>query len=156
MLKNQTNGEVSIEEMAEIISDYIKQNPNNEYKVSIGTDSQSTNLTKVVIAVSVHIIGKGGIFFSDEKLVPKMPSIREKIYYETSWSLDLALELSELLTQYGITQEIEIHSDIGKNKKGKTYSMVQEITGWVNQAGFRCVIKPNSYTASCIADKLSK
>lgn len=155
-MRNQTNGEVSIEEMVEIISNYIKQNPKDKYKISIGTDSQSTNLTKVVIAVSIHIIGKGGIFFSDEKLLPKIPSIREKIYFETSWSLDLALQLSELLAQYGITQEIEIHSDIGKNKKGKTYTMVQEITGWINQAGFRCVIKPYSYTASCIADKLSK
>lgn len=155
-MKNQTNGEVSIEKMVKIIRDYINKNPGKKYRISIGADSQSTHLTKVVIAVSIHIIGKGGIFFTDEKLLPKISTVREKIYYETSWSLDLALKLSELLSQFGITQEIEIHSDIGNNKRGKTYTMVPEITGWVNQAGFRCVIKPNAYAASCIADKLSK
>ena len=47
-----------------------------------------------------------------------------------------------------------IHCDIGHN--GKTRELIKEITNWVESYGYDCLIKPESYTASGIANKFSK
>ena len=47
-----------------------------------------------------------------------------------------------------------IHCDIGH--KGKTKELIKEITNWVESLGYDCLIKPESYTASGIANKFSK
>lgn len=149
-------GEISIDHMAQIIKDYIESDKESEYTVSVGTDSQNHQLTKIVVAVAVHKHGKGGIFFYDIKYEKLIKSIKQKIYFETSLSLEIAGTISKYFALNNIEQDIEIHVDIGKNRNGKTYELIQEITGWVIGTGYKCEIKPNSYTASSIADRLSK
>jgi len=155
-MKSETFGDVSVEQMVKLINDYIQKEKGYDYKISIGTDSQNKLLTKVVIVVAVHRVGRGGIFFYDIKYVPKITNVRQKIYYETALSLELASKLSHSFAEQNIQQDIEIHADIGTNRRGKTYDLINEITGWIKGAGYRCQIKPYSTTASCIADKLSK
>lgn len=155
-MKSLTFGNVSVKEMVGLINRYIHKDKNYDYKISIGTDSQNKTLTKVVIVVAIHKVGNGGIFFYDIKTVPRITNIRQKIYYETALSLELASLLSQSFAEQNIQQDIEIHADIGTNRKGKTYELIQEITGWIKGAGYNCQIKPYSTTASCIADRLSK
>lgn len=155
-MKSKTFGEVSIDKMVKLINEFIHKDKGYEYKISIGTDSQNKTLTKVVIVVAIHKVGRGGIFFYDIKHVPKITNVRQKIYYETALSLELASLLSQSFAEQNIQQDIEIHADIGNNKKGKTYELISEITGWIKGAGYSCQIKPYSTTASCIADRLSK
>jgi predicted RNase H-related nuclease YkuK (DUF458 family) len=47
-----------------------------------------------------------------------------------------------------------IHVDAGN--KGPTSRYISEIVGWVRACGFDCRIKPDSYCASSIADRVSK
>lgn len=145
---SKTYGKVSIEKMIEIIKDYTSDKQ-HKYSITVGTDSQNTNLTKVVLVVAIHKVGKGGIFFYDIKNVPKIKNLQQKIYFETSWSLEIAT-----LLESNLWCDIEIHSDIGK--LGKTSDLVKEIMGWVTSSGFTCKIKPEAYCAACIADRLSK
>lgn len=151
---SQTYGKVSNDMVPKLIRKYIDEDKNANYKVMIGTDSQNRNLTKVVIVVAVHRVGKGGIFFYDIKNVPKITNLRQKIYYETALSLELGSVLAHGLAEDDVQQNIEIHSDIGRN--GLTSELINEIVGWIKGAGFVCKIKPESYTASSIADRLSK
>lgn len=151
---SRTYGKVSISEMIDIIKEYINSDSDHKYNITIGTDSQNRNITKVVIVVAIHRVGKGGIFFYDIKNVTKIKNLQQKIYYETSMSLDLALKLSECFIENDIDELIEIHSDIGKY--GKTSALISEITGWIHSAGFEYKIKPEAYAAACIADKISK
>jgi uncharacterized protein len=151
---SKTYGRMNLDKTIETIKEYINSDDSTTYDISIGTDSQNKNLTKVVVVVAVHRVGKGGIFFYDIRNTDKIKSIRQKIYYETALSLELAAKITMNFSNNGLVGEIEIHVDIGK--KGKTSELITEITGWITSSGFKCKVKPEAYAASCIADKISK
>ncbi|MFT8312693.1 MAG: ribonuclease H-like YkuK family protein [Clostridium sp.] len=153
---SKTFGNVSVNEMVNCIKGFILSDKNYKYKITVGTDSQNRSLTKVVVVVAVHRIGRGGIFFYEIKYVPKITNVRQKIYYETALSLELASKLSKSFEKANIKEDIEIHVDIGTNKNGKTFELISEITGWITGTGYKYQIKPYSYAASCIADRISK
>lgn len=147
-------GEVSVEQMVEHIKNFINSNKNCDYVIAIGTDSQNTSLTKIDIVVAIHRVGNGGIFFYEEKKVKKIKDRTQKIYYETALSLEIASKISLFLAESNIKQKIEIHVDIGK--QGPTRDLIQGIMGWVKSEGYICKIKPYSWAASSIANRLSK
>ena len=117
----------------------------------------------MVEVIAVHRVGKGGIFFYDVEYVDRIQSLRRKITEETQRSLELADGLLESLELALIDNNIDIdeldlcfqiHCDIGQ--EGKTKNLIREITNWVTSLGYVCLIKPDSYTASGIANKYSK
>lgn len=150
-----TYGHVSFDEMYFLIKKFICQYPDHEYEITVGADSQNHNLTKSVLCVAVWRKGKGGIYFAETKYLKKITNIRQKLIHETSLSLELALKLTDRFKidnlDYNITA---IHVDVGKN--GPTAKFISEIVGWVKACGFECKIKPHSYCASSIADRVSK
>ncbi|GFN34756.1 ribonuclease H-like YkuK family protein [Tepidimicrobium xylanilyticum] len=153
-MHSPTYGKISYEKMIEIIKEFINKSPDSTYHISIGTDSQNFSYTKLVIVIAVHRVGSGGIFFYDIKNAKKITNISQKLFLETSASIDLATKLSKSLHKEGINLGINIHVDVGKN--GKTKKLIPEIVGWIKACGFSCETKPNSYAASCIADRYTK
>lgn len=154
---------VSYDEMTTIIANYIAAAPNYEYEITVGTDSQNHSRTKIVEVICVHRIGDGGIFFYYVDYVNKIRTLKNKIIEETSRSINNATglidEVSVKLIDYNIDIDnlkvhFQIHCDIGHY--GKTAALIKEITTWVESLGYEAVIKPNSYAASGIADKISK
>ena len=121
----------------------------------------STRSGRAVIAA--RRIGKGGIFFYYVDNVENFHSLRDKIYEETNRSIILAKEFLDNVLSLMADNNIDIddlnvkfliHCDIGEY--GKTNSLIKEIVSWVHAVGFECAIKPDSYTASGIANKFSK
>ncbi|MCY6369337.1 ribonuclease H-like YkuK family protein [Clostridium ganghwense] len=153
-MKSITYGEVSFGAMCKLIKNYISKENKEEYKITVGTDSQNYDITKVVIVVAICRIGKGGIFFYDVKKVNKITNIRQKLFYETSLSIEMATKLSSYFNEHDKKYDISIHVDAGDN--GPSSSVIPEITGWVKGCGFNCNTKPNSYAASSIANRYSK
>jgi hypothetical protein len=162
-MQSPTYGSVTIEEVAKIVTDYILSDTSALYEVNIGTDSQTYADVKIVEVVAVHRVGKGGIYFYRKEYVSRFHSLKEKIFDETSRSINLAnmfynalelefLEHDKVLEDYNIHNQI--HCDIGTT--GATNALIPEITGWVRSAGYECCIKPDSYAASGVANKLSK
>ena len=158
---------VSYADMVAIIANYIKQNPDADYEITVGTDSQNHDETKMVEVVAVCRVGNGGIFFYRVEYMDKIMDLRQKIYEETSRSLtnahglldEIYLQIVEKDEDFDLEQlniHFVVHCDIGRGRKSKTRVLVQEIMGWVEAEGFECVIKPDSYTASGIANKFSK
>jgi predicted RNase H-related nuclease YkuK (DUF458 family) len=158
---------VNYAEMVAIIANYIKQNPDADYEITVGTDSQNHSSTRMVEVIAICRIGNGGIFFYRVEYMDKITDLRQKIYEETSRSLENAHGLlDEIYLQIVESDEgfdleklnihFVVHCDIGRSRKSKTRVLVQEIMGWVEAEGFECVIKPDSYTASGIANKFSK
>jgi len=161
-----TYGKVNLTQIISIIKDYISKDKNGEYNITIGTDSQNFNRTKIVKVIAVHKKGKGGIFFYETIYLPLIKDIRSKLTKETKLSIDLANAFIDELerefdrsdwdyTEYNI--DFSIHCDIGHD--GKTNVLIPEITAWVaseGPAGFKPVIKPFSFAASSIANKYSK
>lgn len=160
-MNSPTYGKVDLEQIIKIIKNIVDSEPQYKYNLFVGTDSQNFDSTKMVMVVALHKVGAGGIFFYKTFYVPKVKSIRKKLTIETQASLGLADKLIELFekefdkTGFDYTKiNFGIHVDIGTN--GKTNVLIPEITAWVKACGYECSIKPDSFTASSIANKYSK
>ena len=171
--KSPTKGQVTFEEIPEGLLAFYERNKHygNEFDIVIGTDSQNFNYTKSVTVIAITCKGHGGIFFYEVTRNPLMRDVRSKLYAETQASLECTMRLIDLL-ENGLDAEggpeprrytemyencpISIHVDAGNSERGKTRELVPEIVGWVHSLGYECHVKPESFVASSVADKISK
>ena len=158
-----TYGKCTDQELANIVIGYIKKNMKTSegFNIIIGTDSQNFSDTKVVVVLVVQNVGKGGIFFYDITRVRRIDSIRQKLFFETNLSLQYANRFlhkieNEIMSNQLMCDKINFCIHIDAGRKGKTNALIPEITAWINACGYQCEIKPNSFAASSVADKLSK
>lgn len=163
VMRSPTKGELSLQKVVEAVRDFIQASPDDHYEVTIGTDSQNFDKTKIVVVIAVHRRGKGGIFFYKVTYLDRINNIRQKLITETSLSLEFANAFLEEMenefdrsgffyAQENITYTI--HVDAGHD--GKTNALIPEITAWVKANGYNVSVKPESYAASSIANKYSK
>ena len=82
---------------------------------------------------------------------------------ETGDSLEIAEQLITIFEtkEYEdvfLNAEFSIHIDAGYSEHGKTKELIPELVGWVKGCISHCevFVKPDSYVASTIADKMSK
>ncbi len=152
-------------EVFQDILNFIMADVDCSYRISVGTDSQVGSKTVFVSCIHIHRIGKGAIGFLHKSEIPRrVKSLREKIYLETCASLQLAylfdsMRISELchaVSSSSTTQGVsfEFHIDIGS--KGQTKTLISEMVGMVKCLNFEPKIKPDSYCASCFADRYTK
>lgn len=132
---------------------FISKDPQNHYKIIIGTDSANHGTTDFVNAIVVYKVGHGGRFFWRRiKNNTRINNLRSRIYKEVMMSLNLAQEiLLQLSQQNTLKFDFEVHVDIGS--QGDTKDMLQEIIGMVRGSGFEVKTKPESYGASKVADR---
>lgn len=162
------NGEIiTTDELIKIVADYIRKNPEAAYDITIGTDSQTHKYCRIVEVIAVHRIGDGGIFFFRREDIPKIRVLKTKIQEETSRSIENATGFVDALAYALIDYDIDleqmsndgrftfaVHADIGH--AGKTNQLITEITSWIKTCGFEVAIKPDSYAASGIANRITK
>ncbi len=149
-----TYGKLTRIELKKTIADYIAGDSDSDYRIIVGVDSQKNNQHAIdfVTALVVQRIGKGGIYFWKRDVLEKRISLKERIYQEAIMSLQAAEKVVELFKGIRIAKfDFEIHVDIGKN--GKTSELITEIVGMVRSSGYTVRIKPDSFGASCIADR---
>lgn len=150
-----TKGSMSFDSMFKDICNFMGDDPESEYKLIVGSDSQTREQVCFVTAVVIHRLGKGGRYFFTRRRVKKMPSLKQRIFYEAHLSLDLASKIAEKISNNGLCDlNVEIHLDIGTN--GKTRSFIRDLVLEVAGNGFAAKIKPDAYGASQVADKHSK
>ena len=157
LFTSPSRGQVSFQEMFDDLVNYTNEFPDDSYKLIIGTDSHSFLNESVIFvtAVVVHRIGKGGRFYYHKQKRHYMESLRQRIYYETFLSLEVATRLTEQLAQNGDCQlNVEIHLDVGE--KGETRDIIKEVVGMVIGSGYQACIKPDSYGATTVADRFTK
>jgi predicted RNase H-related nuclease YkuK (DUF458 family) len=150
-----TYGKLSFERMFRQIVGYIQEEPDRQYHLIIGTDSLLGDETTFVTAVIIHRLGRGGRYFYRKFRNRKIESLRQRILYEASLSLEVASQISSELAKNGFSDlPVEIHLDVGNN--GETKKIIREVVGMVTGSGYAAVIKPEAYGASKVADKHSK
>jgi uncharacterized protein len=157
LFTSPSRGQVSFQEMFEDLVSYTNEHPDDTYKLIIGTDSHSFLNESVIFvtAVVVHRIGKGGRFYYHKQKTRYMESLRQRIYYETFLSLEVATRLTEQIAQNGDCRlNVEIHLDVGE--KGETRDIIKEVVGMVIGSGYQACIKPDSYGATTVADRFTK
>ncbi len=149
---------VSLDQIITKICEYIDADPSRAYHLSIGTDSMTYDATYFVLAIVLHRVGNGGIYFYKKMQHAVIRNLRDKLYAETQLSIDTTnLLVSKLLEKDESLYEkldFSIHLDIGEN--GPTKELIPELEGWVTALGYDYAIKPDSYAASTIANKYSK
>lgn len=156
-----TYGKVTIEEAADIIRQRVKHG-HGEFNVMVGTDSQTSDSTKTVVVIALHHVGYGGIFFYDVAHVRRIDNLGQKLLYETQLSLEYARKLIDAFEtlqettgfDYEKAMNFCIHVDAGMN--GPSKKVIPEIVGWITACGYKVIIKPESFAASTIANRISK
>ena len=148
-----------MEKVISEIEDFINEEPRSFYRLVIGSDSQTKAINgkseiNFVTAIVVHRRGRGARYFwKKEKKYVKVPVLRDKIYTETTMSLEIAEEfVPELRKRISPAKyDLEIHIDVGP--LGPTREMIREVVGMVNGNGYVAKTKPESWGASSVADK---
>ena len=154
-----TYGQLPMRTVLWKILSYVASDPYARYELAVGTDSMTRSQgTTFAVAITVHKVGKGSIFFYKKYLVNRFFDLHRKIQQETEISLNVAGYITRSLGNQILDKEkdvhLSIHMDVGEN--GATSKLVDEMGGWVSSMGFDYAIKPESYAASTVADRLSK
>lgn len=157
-MRSPTYGRVTMTQVAELIVKRVRAG-GGPFNLTIGTDSQNHDDTKMVVVIALHDVGHGGIFFYDIQHTRRIGNVKEKLIYETSLSLqytELLLEEFEKIGDFDYERllNFSIHVDAGYD--GKSSQVIPEITGWVRACGYKVCVKPDSFAASSIANKYSK
>jgi predicted RNase H-related nuclease YkuK (DUF458 family) len=150
-----TEGELSFDQTFANVIKFVKDAPEANYRLIIGSDSQQGKVADFVTTIIIYREGKGARFYyRKEKIKPK-PNLRQKIYHETLRSLQVAGQVREKLAEKPILDlNIEVHLDVGRN--GKTRKLIKEVVGMVVGNGYEAKIKPLAYGASNVADRYTK
>jgi predicted RNase H-related nuclease YkuK (DUF458 family) len=120
--------------------------------IHIGTDAQHRgNKTDFVTVITVLNPGKGGRVFYKRESVKRMDSLAQKLFRETELSLGVAVKMSGALLQ-----DITVHVDANEDLRHKSSNYVQALAGMVVGHGFKVEVKPNSWCATNVADRVVK
>lgn len=147
--------QLSAEQVSREIVNFMKADPEREYKLTIGTDSEkdANDLADFVTAIVIHRVGNGGRYFWRRiEGSEKYHTLRDRITREVLMSLEIAKDfLSEFKKHDAPKFDFEIHVDVGEN--GATKTLIQELVGMIRANNFEVRTKPDSYAASKVADR---
>ncbi len=154
MFYSPTYGKVDLNKLEEIVSKFMAVDKKARYEVIVGTDSQKIKkgTYDFVSALIIHRIGSGGIYFWRREIHQEKMSLKERIYFEATMSLQTSENFVQFFKTNGISKyNIQIHVDIGRN--GETRDLITEVMGMIRGSGYDVKIKPESYGASKVADR---
>ncbi|WP_051348517.1 ribonuclease H-like YkuK family protein [Peribacillus kribbensis] len=167
--QNITEKNMTFDHVFQRISDFIKRDPKGNFRLIVGTDSQvHKRHTLFISAIIIQRQGKGAWLCIRKELVPrKMLHLHERISRETSLTEELAAlftddhknALVDLVLPHvydGASFTLEGHIDIGSGQRNKTNVFVKEMATRIRAMGLVPVIKPDSFGASCVANKYTK
>ncbi|HHL40990.1 MAG TPA: hypothetical protein ENJ37_10835 [Deltaproteobacteria bacterium] len=156
--RSPSAGRVTFDEMFRLIRAYVEEGMEagfGEYNLIIGTDSCPGDETSFVSAVVIHRVGHGGRYFYTRHRGERIRNMRQRLFYETARSLELASLVSARLSDDGLDGlAVEIHLDVGTG--GESRDIIREVVGMVTGSGFAARTKPDSYGASKVADRHSR
>jgi uncharacterized protein len=122
-------------------------------KVCIGTDSQvkgrETHFATVIVFVRQ---GRGGFLYLREDSTSLKMRIKERMLAEVTRSIEVAYQLCNLFTLYGV--DMEVHADINTNPAFKSNDALKEAMGYIKGMGFDFKAKPQAFASSTCANKV--
>jgi uncharacterized protein len=125
----------------------------NKLKVCIGTDSQvkghETEFATVIVFLRE---GHGGFMFIHNEKTTYRYSIKERMLVEVAKSIEIAYELCNLFSLYGV--EMEVHADINTSPNFKSNDALKEAMGYILGMGFAFKAKPEAFASSSCANKM--
>lgn len=167
--QNLAQKNMSFEQVFQHIVQFMESDPNGNYRLMFGTDSQvHSHYTKFITGIVIQRETKGAWACIRKVVIPrKMNNLHERISFETT----LTEEVVSLFTEEkknqliniilphiykGASFTIEGHIDIGSGRKNKTRVFVNEMVARMESIGVEPKIKPDSFVASCYANRYTK
>ena len=123
------------------------------HKIIIGTDSLKRN-SQFIFTTAICIDCENSnyhrrYFYKRVKYKnDKFYDLCVRLTKETSMSIDISNFIKK-----NDFYNIEIHADINLNKKHESQIYSNMLKGYINGCGFSCILKPDSYAASSVADR---
>ncbi len=118
----------------------------------IGTDSQEgARHTDYVTVIAALIPGHGGRVFFRRRTTPRTKSLAQRLFREAELSIEIAHELRN-----AIGCDVTVHVDANEDERHRSSNYVQALAGMVVGNGFRVHLKPDSWCATHVADRLVK
>jgi predicted RNase H-related nuclease YkuK (DUF458 family) len=144
---------LSKEKLIKEIENFIAENKKFNYKILVGTDSECyDHKIDFITVIVIHRVGFGARYFWRRQIFDPKFGLHERLWQEALLSLNIGQELLKNLTQKQLNFQFELHLDLSTT--GKSSSSLKEIINLVRGYGFEVKIKPESYAASKIADRL--
>jgi predicted RNase H-related nuclease YkuK (DUF458 family) len=126
------------------------------FRLIVGTDSQPS--VPIRFETVVVLVMPGQIRSWNRRLATMGPmALVERMLTETAMSLMVAEAICSDMEGRGLPAVrfgVEIHADVGP--KGGSRRAMREAVGMVTGAGFAVRVKPESWAASRVADRLTK
>jgi len=114
----------------------------------IGTDSlQTGRYTQFVSVVVILNPPKGGRVAYTREVVPRITSLRQRLWDEAWRSLQIAMQVPDNV-------DTTIHIDANAQQRYMSSKYLQELVGLVVGQGFKALWKPDSWAASTVADHI--
>ncbi len=147
---------LSFDELVERLIEFVKEQPQREYKIVVGTDSKAEQRVRFVTAVAILRVRNGARYFWTRSEEFFVPTLRDRIYKETMYSIAFTQELRSRLKdklgeEFFWDGKISVHLDVGQN--GPTKELIDAVVGMVRGYGLEAVIKPDSFGAFVVADR---
>ena len=138
------------------VVDFVK-NRKKGSEVHVGCDSHFvSNKCIFAVVVAIYEKGRGGTYFfarskSDREL---NKNLRLRLLKEAA----LAIQLAEMLVANHATKRENtfVHLDINPKKEFKSNVVFTPATSWVKSLGYNCIVKPDSWASSWLADAYAK
>ena len=144
----------SFDDVNKIISNVLFT---SQHKVIVGTDSmirgQHYIFTTAICILCYEESCVRRYFYRRSRFDKNsFKDLYKRLIKETSDSLDLANKIKSNFPN----ANIEIHLDVNQNDKHKSSKYKNALLGYVQGYGFNFKLKPDSFVASCIADRHTK
>tara|TARA_B100001094_G_scaffold332154_1_gene403054 strand:+ start:3896 stop:4372 length:477 start_codon:yes stop_codon:yes gene_type:complete len=124
-------------------------------EVHVGCDSHFIqNKCIFAVVVALYEPGNGGTyFFARHKLErSKLLNMKMRLLKETEIAIDMARLISD---KAGVDSSF-VHLDINPDKRFKSSQVFTSATSWVKSQGYECIVKPDSWASSWLADAYAK
>lgn len=147
------SGDVFMQPIKELLEDAIVRElaAGHKLRVCVGTDSQVySGVTEYATAVVVVRERKGAFMFLNKHKEDRKLSIKERMLYEVSQSVEVAYEICELLDTYNVP--MEVHVDINTDPENGSYPALKDAMGYILGMGFEFKAKPHAFASSTCAD----
>lgn len=157
MFRSPTFGMRTLEQVAFDIEEERRLDPDSDFRLIIGTDSQpkaNRSEATFVTAIILHHVGHGARYYIHKEHHKHIYALRQRMFTEASLSIQTGGLLTETFQEHGSEWHIEVHVDIGE--RGETKQWIREIVSWIEMNGYAARIKPDSFGASTVADRYTK
>lgn len=138
----------------EDVANYVRSHINgiDECRILVGSDSQVyRTYTTYAVAICMYNVGNGAhIIYSREKDEGIEKDLASRLWGEVERTINVA----DYLRTRVIGVEIDTHFDVNPSDQFASNIIYKAAIGYANGAGFNFNVKPNSFAATCAADKL--